>query len=274
VAGRLCSLLRRFAQLARPHDDPLAVAGEDQGVGVRRRLRPRFGVEALDVFCRSSGQLLELALAQLDAGRALDRRLRFFVAAPGALDRGELAQAVGVDLLWQVERRVFQVEVLPLLGAVGEAGEPDRAEDRRERSFVAGLDDAMKLVGSVAHLVGTGLVDCAQVEVILIELAEELSAVYAETGLELGVGERRRFVASEEAHNSLIERVGGREGAPRLVLFSLQLRRCLLAISCFSPLSAAASSFSRAALKRLVAARTCATSSSLSITNFVLFLSE
>jgi len=57
---------------------------------------------------------------------------------------------------------------------------------------MSGLDCAMKLASSVAYLLGTGLVDGAQVEVILIGLAEELSAVYVEASLELGVGERRR----------------------------------------------------------------------------------
>ncbi|MDA8286707.1 MAG: hypothetical protein M0Z42_26190 [Actinomycetota bacterium] len=139
---------------------------------------------------------------------------------------------------------------------------------------MSGLDHAMKLASSVAYLTGTRLAGGTQVEMVLIELAEQSPAVYVEASLQLGVGESRRLVAAEEAYDSLVERVGDREGVRRLVLSSLQLRRCLLATSCFIPSSASASSFARAALKRLVAARTWATSSSLSITNFVLFLSE
>ena len=131
---------------------------------MRGRLRLRFGVEALDVSCRAAGQLLDLSLAEADAGRALDRGPRLLVTAPGALDRGELAQAVGVDLLWQVELGVFQMEVLPLLGALGEAADRDLAEDRLERAHMSGLDYAMKLASSVAYLIGTRLAGGAQVE--------------------------------------------------------------------------------------------------------------
>lgn len=139
---------------------------------------------------------------------------------------------------------------------------------------MSGLDYATKLASSVAYLIGTRLAHGTQVEVVLVELAEQRPAVYVEASLELGMGESRRLVAAEETYDSLVERVGGREGVRRLVLSSLQLRRRLLATSCSIPSSAAASSFARAALKRSVAARTWATSSSLSITNFVLFLSE
>lgn len=136
------------------------------------------------------------------------------------------------------------------------------------------LDDAMGLAPSVAYLTGTSLADGTQVEVVLVELAEQSPAVHVEASLELGVSESRRLVAAEEAYDSVVERVRCRERLRRLVSSSLQLRRRLLATSCFIPSSAAVSSFARAALKRSVAARTWATSSSLSITNLVLFLSE
>jgi len=80
---------------------------------------------------------------------------------------------------------------------------------------MSGLDCAMKLASSVAYLIGTRLAGGTQVEMVLIELAEQSPAVYVEASLELGVGERRRLVAAEEAYDSSVERVGGREGLRR-----------------------------------------------------------
>jgi len=122
---------------------------------------------------------------------------------------------VGVDLLWQVELGVCEVEVLPAPGAVGETVERHFAEDGLERAYMSGLDYTMSLASSVAYLISTRLAGGTQVEVVLVELAEQSPAVYVEASLQLGVGERRRLVAAEEAYDSPVERVGRREGPRR-----------------------------------------------------------
>jgi len=94
-----------------------------------------------------------------------------------------------VDLLGQVELSVSEIEVLLSPSAVGETGDCDRAEDRRKRALVAGLDAAMEFVSRVAHLIDTRLVQRTQVEVVLVQLADELAAVDVEARLQLGVSE-------------------------------------------------------------------------------------
>jgi len=56
------------------------------------------------------GELLDLALAQLLAGRATDRRNRI-VKRAARLDRGEAPQPVGVLLDRQVQQRVGRTQV-------------------------------------------------------------------------------------------------------------------------------------------------------------------
>jgi len=79
-------------------------------------------VEALDVEGSTPGEVFHLTLAEIDAGRACDRRLRLLVAAPGRLDRRQLSEPVAVALGWQVQRSVLEVQVLRSFGPVGRAG--------------------------------------------------------------------------------------------------------------------------------------------------------
>ena len=81
-----------------------------------------------------------------------------------------------------------------------------------------------------------------QVSVVLVKLAEELPAVYIEASLKLGVGEPCCLFPGEEAYDSLVERVGGREGA-RLVVFG---RDAKLPTSSVRPVSPSASRRARA----------------------------
>ena len=101
-----------------------------------------------------------------------------------------------------------------------------------------------------------------------------LAACDGQLSLQGFVAERGGLVSVEEAPESPVQRVGDREGLWRPVLASCQPRGALLAISCSSPLSAAASSLALAARNRLVAARTWGASSALNITNFVLLCTE
>jgi len=122
-----------------------------------------------------------------------------------------------VDLLGQVELSVGEIEVLLSPSAVGETADCDSAEDRRKWAIVAGLDASMELATCVAHLVDTRLLQRTQVEVILVELADELAAVDVEARLQLGVSELCRLVSGQKADDTLVERIGGREGARRFI---------------------------------------------------------
>jgi hypothetical protein len=69
----------------------------------------------------------------------------------------------------------------------------------------------MALVVCVAHLNSARLVPGTQIEVVLVQLAQEPPAVYVEAGLQLAVGEPCRLFPGEEAYDSVVELVGGRE---------------------------------------------------------------
>jgi len=79
----------------------------------------------------------------------------------------------------------------------------------------------------------------AQVQMVLVELAQRLEAVRAQALLELGVGEPGGLGAFEEADEALVAAVRGREGAG-------QLLRPSWATNDSSPALASASSFWRA----------------------------
>lgn len=85
---------------------------------------------------------------------------------------------------------------------------------------MSSFDSAMRYLLGIADLIGAHLALGPQVEVVLVELAEELPAVYIEAALQLGVGEPCRRLAGQEAYDSLVERVGGREGVRPVVLGS------------------------------------------------------
>lgn len=144
MGGCLGNLPRRRAELSWAHDDPLPVSGGHQSVILGGRRRPGPGVEIVDVDCRPSRQFLDLALAQIDPLGAGDGHLGLLIAAPASLDRRQLPQAVGVNLAWQVERRVCEVQVLGSSWPIRQAGDADRAEDRLQASPVAGLRSAME----------------------------------------------------------------------------------------------------------------------------------
>jgi hypothetical protein len=80
------------------------------------------------------------------------------------------------------------------------------------------------LDGVVAHACGIDngsglrlrLTQCAQVEVVLEELAKQLASVVGDAYLELIVGEARRRGTGEELDQALVKRSGGRERVSQL----------------------------------------------------------
>jgi hypothetical protein len=94
-----------------------------------------------------------------------------------------------VPLFGEVQCRVGEVEVRRPLRPVGETGDADRAEDRLELAAVVCLGGVVRDALRVDDADGAPLASCTQVQVILVELAQELPVVSIEPGLELLVGE-------------------------------------------------------------------------------------
>ena len=104
---------------------------------------------------------------------------------------------------------------------------------------MAGLDRAAgEAVGAVQRT-EVALALGTEVQVVLVELAQQLEAVGAQGLFELGVGEPGRLGTYEEADDARVVAVRGREGAA-------QLRRPSWATKDSSPALASASSFWRA----------------------------
>src|SRR5271165_868761 len=103
----------RRAQRTGQHHDALPVEGQDQRPAVRRRDDHAGQIERLHMRGAAAGQLLCLPFSYYYAGRAGDRGGRRLHRAARGLDRGQLAQPVGVLLLRQVQFPVQQVHVRP-----------------------------------------------------------------------------------------------------------------------------------------------------------------
>ena len=79
----------------------------------RRRADHPLQVERLHVRGGMAGQLLQLPFPDPHPGRAGNRGARRLDRAPRRLDRGQLAQPVGMLLFRQVQLRVQRVHVRP-----------------------------------------------------------------------------------------------------------------------------------------------------------------
>jgi hypothetical protein len=104
---------------------------------------------------------------------------------------------------------------------------------------VVGLDRGAGDAVGTAYRTQALLALGAQVQVVLVELAQQVEAVRPQAFLALGVGEPSRLDILEEADDVRVAAVRGREGAG-------QLRRPSWATSVSSPALASASSFWRA----------------------------
>lgn len=104
---------------------------------------------------------------------------------------------------------------------------------------MVGFDRAAGDTVGTGHRTEVILALGAQVQMVLVELAQQLEAVCAQAFLELGVGEPGRLRTFEEADEGRVAAVGSPEG-------SGQLGRPSWATSASSPALASASSFWRA----------------------------
>ncbi len=93
-----------------------------------------------------------------------------------------------------------------------EPGHGDLADDGLNDALVAGLRPAAGDTGRIDDRPGTPLSAGTQIEVVLEQLAEQITALLAEPGLELVVAEAFDLDAREELHDSATPR------APRSAL--------------------------------------------------------
>ena len=122
------------------------------------------------------------------------------------------------------------------LAAIGEAAHLHLTEDCDETPLVARFHGAAGDTVSTAQRTEAFLAFGAQVQVVLIELAQQLETVCGQALLELGVGEPHRLGVFEEADKVRVATLRRRQGA-------CQLRRLSWATSASSPALASASSF-------------------------------
>lgn len=106
------------------------------------------------------------------------------------------------------QRSVSRVKVLFAPVPVSEAAHFDLPEDGGQATAAAGLDGAVGDALGSCHAPQALLAPGPQVEVLLQELAEDLTRVGGEAVLELGVGHRRRLPTPEEA-DDLFEGLAG-----------------------------------------------------------------
>lgn len=96
--------------------------------------------------------------------------------------------------------------------AVGEAPHPDLAEDRDEGALVVGLGVAAGDPVVAGHLLQALLELGPQVQVVLVELAQQFEAVGSQALFELGVGEVGRPSVAEEVDELPVAAFGGGKG--------------------------------------------------------------
>lgn len=86
---------------------------------------------------------------------------------------------------------------------VGQAFDAYRTEDRGQRPRVAGFDVGVAGLLRVGHLGQAALAPRPQVQVVLVELAQQLASPGVELVLELRVGQPGRVTAIQEAEHHL-----------------------------------------------------------------------
>ena len=256
------------------HDDTLAIGRDHDHLALLGHRARLFVVEGREVGGRSSGELLHLSLADDDSSGPFDRLLGLLERPTGRLDGRELAEPVGVELVWQVQGGVCRIEVRHLPAAVGEAARGDRADDRGERPLVVALDGPTATpAASVTPSRRTSL-SARRSKWSWRSWRQRLEAGGLNVVLELGVLKASRHAAVEEPADRV--ELGGRGGEdiPAVGLDALvrprHLRRENRATSSASPALPCASRRTLADLKRSVALRTDSTSAAGSIKNFVL----
>ena len=133
-------------------------------------------IEGLEVDRGAAGQLLDLALADLNPGLSVDRVAGVLKRSPGRLQRGQAPQAVRVLFLGQVEQAVGRVQVLRAVLAVGPPLDRHLAKDALKLALVALLGPPARHPLHVDHLLKALLAHRPQRQMIGQQAAQQLAA--------------------------------------------------------------------------------------------------
>ncbi|MEA2501070.1 MAG: hypothetical protein QOD01_1181 [Actinomycetota bacterium] len=209
-------------------------------------------VEGVEVLRRGKRKFLNLALAHLLAAGAFHRLDSGVEGAPGGLDRRHATEPVRVALLRQVEHGVGRVEVLLTPPAVGDAVHLNLAEDGGQGPPVGGLRATPWHPLGVNDLVDPRLSVGPEVQVVLVELAQQRPAPLLHGIFELTMAERRCLGTLQEGNQRVEDLPGAKEGRGRGGFGAHRHDSALRpvprrATSAARPASPRASSFSRSA---------------------------
>jgi hypothetical protein len=132
--------------------------------------------------------MLGLSLPQLLPARALDRGLRVLKGAARCLHSTQPPQPVGMLLDGQVQRAVGRAQVAVRLRAVRDPADGDLAEHRRKRTPASALHTPAPHPVAAEHAVlNRPLAQRAEIEMILVDLAEQCARVTPEPRLQLAM---------------------------------------------------------------------------------------
>jgi hypothetical protein len=180
------------------HHDPLAVARDDQQIGVVGRRSRALLVEGVEVDGGARGELLDLALAQPLPGRPLERVDGVIERAARGLDRGQSAQPVRVLLDRQAQARVGRTQVAMAALPIRQPRHRDGPEHGPQRPLMPGLGRAARHAVSIDDALDAPLAQRAQVDMVLHQLAQQRAALGLHPVLEVGVRHVCRLRAAQE----------------------------------------------------------------------------
>lgn len=185
------------------HDDAFAVAGQHEHITVLACCVGTGGVELVEVGCCSLGKVFNLAFAELLSAGPSDGVDRVVEGTACGLDGGETAEPVGVALVGKVQRRVGEMQVGVPASAVGETFHFYVSEHRGQAAVVAALDGPPADPVGIDDALDAGLALRTQVQVVLEQPAQKLTALDVETHLQLGMVKPARVVAAQPGGHRL-----------------------------------------------------------------------
>src|SRR5260370_158702 len=164
-----------------------------------------------------------LPFAQLDSGGTGDRGGAVAEGPAGGLDDGKLAQPVGVLFLRQVQRRIQRVHVRGARRPVGHPRHRDLPEHRRERPVMIPFRPRARDAVRTPHRITALLAGGKQVQVTLVQPAQQLPTPRRELVLQFRMRHLRRLRAGQPRLGLLIAPPGLRERPCRLPRVLLHL---------------------------------------------------
>ncbi len=175
-------------------------------------------VEGVEVVRGPLDEGLQLTLAQALSGPPSDRLPDVVEGASRPHQDGQPAQAVGVELDWQVQHGVGGMQVGVTTPPIGQAGDFDLAEHGQQPASMPGFDAAPGHSISAHDRFQARFPLRPHVQVVLEHLAKQLATLHVQAFLQLAVREPARLWPFQPAHDPLESVARGGEGRQGLVL--------------------------------------------------------